>query len=108
MSLPIGIDNFASRLDENLRIINMILFALGNSADNGDRKFLRQLLQARHRALSPGTGVLLNDWHGIAGVAHLGEDDQVSALLLGSQDELANLPKVGADLTRGAGDLSNC
>src|SRR5204862_7746091 len=104
MRLAVFGGDTAARINKNLRIVNAIAVALGQAADDRNRTFLRDLLEARYRSFIPGTGVFLNRRDRITSVGHLGKDDEFGTIFLRPGNELANFAQVPADLTRPAGN----
>ncbi len=61
--LPIAGRDAAIRIDEDLRIVDNLVGAFGNAADNNERKFLRHFLERWNGTFRPRLRLRLNHRH---------------------------------------------
>jgi len=87
-------EDAAVGIDERLRIVKVRTVAIRNARDDRDRKLLGDFLESRHRASLPGSRVLLNCRHGIAGIDHFRKNDQFRAGFFRPRCEITNLSQI--------------
>src|SRR5260370_3379522 len=107
VGLAIFGNDFAIRIDKNLRVVDAPSIAVRDAADDRDRKGPCYLLQFRDSSFFPRRRVFLNGRHRVAGIDHLREHDQISASLFRERREIAGLAKIGGTVTKRARNLGS-
>ena len=107
MGLSVFRGDGAIRIDEDLRIINVGTIPFRDTANDSERKRLRDFLEFGNRAFSPRCGVSLNHRHRIPGISHFGKDYQASLGILSARRKIANFAKVRVEVTKCAGNLGD-
>src|SRR5205085_10178952 len=84
MRLAIFGPDISTRIDENLSVVDARTIAIRSARDDRKRQLLCHFLELRDSAFIPGSRMLPNQRHRIAGVDHFRKDDHFRAVVFGA------------------------